>query len=89
MSTEAACKRTVANIWFGNRTSCKDDIVCFQVVGYIARNDAGKTEKYNGALFKNLVQWLTSAKIGEFNMQYTNSYRRRYHSKIGKGILAA
>ncbi len=50
MSTEAACKRTLANIWFGNRAAGKDDIVCSQVVDYNARNDEAKTEKYNGAL---------------------------------------
>jgi hypothetical protein len=50
MSTEAACKRTVADIWFGNRTIVKVDVACSQVVEYIARNDPAKTEKYNGAL---------------------------------------
>jgi hypothetical protein len=50
MSTGAACKRTAANIWFGNRTAGKDDIVCSQVVEYNARNDEAKTGKYNGTL---------------------------------------
>jgi|LakMenEpi03Aug12_release.lakeMendotaPanAssembly.Ray.scaffolds.fasta_scaffold736080_1 hypothetical protein len=43
-------KEQVANIWFGNRTTGKDDIVCSQVVEYNARNDAAKTKKYNGEL---------------------------------------
>jgi hypothetical protein len=43
-------KEQVTNIWFGNRTAGKDDIVCSQVMEYITRNDAAKTEKYNGAL---------------------------------------